>query len=99
MAVNPLACSPDRWQDDVQSEITSKPEKGGIMTEKTFRVEGMSCGHCRAAVERELNGVSGVERSSADFERGTVEVAYDEDRVTTEDIRSAVEEAGYTLAV
>ena len=69
------------------------------MTEKTFRVEGMSCGHCKAAVEHELNDLSGVERSNADFERGTVEVAYDEERITTEDIRSAVEEAGYTLVV
>ena len=67
------------------------------MTEKTFRVEGMSCAHCKAAVEHELNGLSGVERSSADLERGTVEVAYDEDRVSTEEIRGAVEEAGYTL--
>jgi copper chaperone len=69
------------------------------MTEKTFTVEGMSCGHCKAAVEEELNRLSGVERSNADFERGTVEVAYDEDSVTTEDIRRAVEEAGYTLTV
>ena len=69
------------------------------MTEMTFTVEGMSCGHCKAAVEEELNRLSGVERSNADFERGTVEVAYDEDSVTTEDIRRAVEEAGYTLTV
>jgi len=67
------------------------------VTEKTFRVEGMSCGHCKAAVEHELNGLSGVERSSADLERGTVEVAYDEDHLTTEDIKGAVEAAGYTL--
>ena len=69
------------------------------MTEKTFNIEGMSCGHCKTAVEEELNSLSGVERSNADFERGTVEVAYDEGSVTTEDIRLAVEEAGYTLAV
>jgi copper chaperone len=69
------------------------------MTEKTFNVEGMSCAHCKAAVEDELNDLPGVERSRADFERGTVEVVYDEERVTAEDIRGAVEEAGYTLAV
>ncbi len=69
------------------------------MTEQTFRVEGMSCGHCKAAVEHELNGLPGVKRSSADFEHGTVEVAYDEERVTAEDIRGAVEEAGYSLVV
>ncbi len=79
--------------------MTRKTEKGEPMTEKTFRVEGMSCGHCNAAVEDELNGLTGVGRSSADFERGTVEVAYDEEHVTTEDIRDVVNEAGYTLAV
>ncbi len=58
----------------------------------------MTCTHCKAAVEEELNGLSGVEKSDADFERGTVEVVYDESRVTTGDIRGAVEEAGYTLS-
>ncbi len=68
------------------------------MISDTFDVQGMTCAHCKAAVEEELNGLSGVEKSDADFERGTVEVVYDESRVRTEDIRGAVEEAGYTLA-
>ena len=69
------------------------------MSERTFNVEGMSCTHCKAAVEERLNALSGVEISNADFERGTVEVRYDESRVTTVDIKKAVQEAGYTLAV
>lgn len=68
------------------------------MTEKTMRVEGMSCGHCKAAVEEELNNLSGVEYSNADFEKGTVEVRYDEAKVADDDLRGAVEEAGYTVA-
>ncbi len=27
--------------------MTRKTEKGEPMTEKTFRVEGMNCGHCK----------------------------------------------------
>lgn len=69
-----------------------------VLKTEIFAVEGMTCGHCEAAVEKEVGDVSGVERSSADFGRGSVEVAYDEGRVTTGDIRSAVEEAGYALA-
>ena len=69
------------------------------MTDRTFKVEGMSCAHCKAAVEDELNALSGVEVSNADFERGTVEVRYDQSRVTSGDIKNAVEEAGYKLAV
>ena len=68
------------------------------MTEKTLKVPDMSCGHCKAAVEGELNKLSGVERANADVEKGTVEVTYDEGTVTTEDLKGAIAEAGYTVA-
>jgi copper chaperone len=68
------------------------------MTEKTFNVPDMSCGHCKAAVEGELNRLSGVKKANADIEKGTVEVSYDEGTVTTEDLKGAIEEAGYTVA-
>ncbi len=68
------------------------------MTEKTLSVEGMSCGHCKAAVEGELNKITGVGRVNADVERGTVEVRYDENRVSNEQLVKAIEEAGYTVA-
>lgn len=67
------------------------------MTEVALSVEGMSCAHCKAAVEGELAKVSGVERSNADVERGVVEVAYDENRAGQEQLREAVEEAGYAV--
>ncbi len=68
------------------------------MTEKTLRVPDMSCGHCKAAVEGELNKLSGVRKANADVEKGTVEVSYDEGTVSTEDLKEAIEEAGYTVA-
>jgi copper chaperone len=68
------------------------------MTEKTFNVPDMSCGHCKAAVEGELNRLSGVEHSNADVEKGTVKVAYDESQVGNEQLVEAIEEAGYTVA-
>lgn len=68
------------------------------MTDATFRVPDMSCGHCKAAVEDELNKLSGVQRASADVEKGVVEVSYDEGRVTTGQLEGAIEEAGYTVA-
>jgi copper chaperone len=69
------------------------------MTDRIFEVPDMSCGHCKAAVEGELNKLSGVEAANADVEKGTVEVSYDEGRVTAEDLMGAIEEAGYTVAV
>jgi copper chaperone len=67
------------------------------LTEATFNVPEMSCGHCKATVEGKLNKLSRVERSNADFEKGIVEVSYDEDRVTTGKLEDAIEEAGYSV--
>jgi copper chaperone len=69
-----------------------------MMTEKTLKVSDMSCGHCKAAVEGELHKLSGVEYSKADVEKGIVEVSYDEGKVSTEQLKDAIEEAGYTVA-
>ena len=71
--------------------------EGNAMAHTTLDVEGMSCGHCKAAVEGELGKIAGVEHSDANFEKNTVEVRYDADRVTTDDLREAVAEAGYTV--
>ncbi len=68
------------------------------MTDVTLTVPDMSCGHCKAAVEGELNKLSGVKKANADIEKGTVEVSYNEGTVTTEDLKGAIEEAGYTVA-
>jgi copper chaperone len=68
------------------------------MTEKTLRVPDMHCGHCKAAVEGELSKLSGVQRANANLEKGTVEVSYDEGTVTAEDLKGAIEEAGYSVA-
>ena len=67
------------------------------MTTRTFDVTGMSCAHCKAAVEDELNNLAGVERSEADVTSGAVEVAYDEKLVSSDDIRVAVAAAGYAV--
>ncbi|HZC18168.1 MAG TPA: cation transporter [Rubrobacteraceae bacterium] len=67
------------------------------MAYATFTVPEMSCGHCKAAVEGELNKLFGVEHSNADFEKGTVEVRYEERRVTAGELKGAIEEAGYSV--
>jgi copper chaperone len=68
------------------------------MIDVTLTVPDMSCGHCKAAVEGELNGLSGVQSSNADVEKGTVAVRYDEGEVSNEQLITAIERAGYTVA-
>lgn len=64
------------------------------MATTTYRIDGMTCGHCAASVTEEVSEVSGVEAVQVDHEAGTAVVtgAADEQAV-----RRAVEEAGYTL--
>ena len=61
-----------------------------------YEVHGMSCGHCKSAIEQEVHGVSGVERVSVDLEAKLVTIEgrdLDEER-----LRAAIDEAGYVVA-
>jgi copper chaperone CopZ len=58
-------------------------------------VTGMTCGHCRAKVEKALTGVSGVYSAVVDLQDGEAEVDFDDDALTTDQLIGAVEQAGY----
>ena len=68
------------------------------MTEsRVLLVPDMSCGHCELSVQEALGELDGVERASAAHTKGEVELTYDAGRVTDEELRKAIDEAGYTL--
>ena len=63
------------------------------MNEFTYRVAGMSCGHCEQAVSTELQAVEGVEAVDVDLETKLVTVrGRDLDDAA---LRAAIGEAGY----
>lgn len=55
-------------------------------------VSGMTCGHCRAAVESAIREIPGVHTVHVDLEQGR---ATFEGHVDVQTVMSAVEEAGY----
>lgn len=67
------------------------------MTDVKLTVPDMSCGHCKAAIEGELGKLPTV-KANADPDTKIVEVSYDESRVGEQEIKAAIEEAGYTVA-
>ena len=67
------------------------------MTDTTFKVPEMSCGHCKDAIDGELNKLSGVTYSSTNLEERTVRVSYEEGRVSKEQLKGAIEDAGYAV--
>ena len=60
--------------------------------ERTYIVEGMTCGHCVAAVQEEVGEVTGVSGVTADLASGRVVVAGEADDAA---VRAAIVEAGY----
>lgn len=75
-----------------------KPRKKKLpsaLYQKTFRVEGMHCEHCKNRVEEVVNGIQGV-AGKVNLKKGEVTVSYAED-VSDDVIKARIERAGYTV--
>ena len=66
------------------------------MEEITYTVAGMSCGHCKAAVESEVGQVPGVAFVEADVDTKLVLVRGE--GLDDGALRAAIDEAGYEAA-
>lgn len=98
-------CSDDRGPARPAGPMTpaheTSPDRGAEMMhfKTTVHVDGMTCGHCIAAVTEELESLDGVEGVSVDLNAGGIsEVTIDSDRkLKHEAISEAVAEAGYLV--
>lgn len=68
-----------------------------MATTSEYTVTGMSCGHCVAAVTKEVEGLAGVTSVDVDLASGRVSVTSDAP-LDSADVAAAVEEAGYEVA-
>ncbi|MDN6640892.1 MAG: copper ion binding protein [Tetragenococcus sp.] len=66
------------------------------MNKITYQVPDMSCAHCKAKIEGEVNKLNGVQEANADVDKKRLMVTFDENTVQSENIEEAVSEAGYT---
>jgi copper chaperone len=70
--------------------------KGSPMTEITYTVPGMSCGHCKQAVTAEVSQVTGV--AGVEVDLATKQVVVRGEGFDDAAIRAAIEEAGYAAS-
>ncbi|MFC7362162.1 heavy-metal-associated domain-containing protein [Nocardioides astragali] len=66
------------------------------MCTETYSVVGMTCDHCARSVTAEVGALPGVTDVHVDLASGRVTVA--SEGLNPDQVRKAVEEAGYTLA-
>jgi copper chaperone CopZ len=64
------------------------------MRRQVFEVPGISCGHCKRAIEAEVAEVPGVRRVAVDVDRKLVEV---EGSAGEPEVAAAIAEAGYEV--
>lgn len=60
-----------------------------------YHISGMTCSACSAHVEKAVNKLEAVEKASVNLLTETMDVEYDRDRLSREEIEAAVEKAGY----
>jgi len=66
---------------------------------KTYAVLGMMCAGCSARVEKTLASVEGVREVSVNLPGRSALVDFDEQQVTAEKLKDAVEKAGYDMVI
>lgn len=66
------------------------------MTKKTYKVNGMDCTSCAMLIESDLEdaGVNAI----CSYARSTLDVEYDESRISDEKIIKVVKASGYELS-
>lgn len=65
------------------------------MARRTYSVPGISCDHCKAAIEGEVAPLEGVASVEVDVDTKTVAVDGEAD---DDAIRAAIDDAGYDVA-
>ena len=68
------------------------------MAREKFDVGGMTCAACQAHVEKAVSGLPGVSSVAVNLLSGSMLVDFDEGAVSSEDICTAVDRAGYSAS-
>lgn len=61
---------------------------------KEFKIEGMSCHHCVAAVQKSL---ARINLKNGEVKIGSAKVDFDDHKISDDEIIRAIEEAGYRV--
>ncbi|MDP2857552.1 MAG: heavy-metal-associated domain-containing protein [Bacillota bacterium] len=65
--------------------------------DKVFKVEGMSCMHCVMAIKKSVSKVPGVGGVDVDLEKRTVKATFDPALAGPDQVKKAIETAGYRV--
>jgi copper chaperone CopZ len=62
-----------------------------------YQLETLTCPSCVQKIEGILNKEQGVEKATVLFNSSKVKIEYDEDKVTSEQLKQLIEDVGYPV--
>ena len=65
------------------------------MKEVDLKIEGMHCTGCSTRLEKVLNNIEGVETAKVSLEEKKATIKYNEEETNIENIKEAIEDAGF----
>ncbi|MFD2132217.1 copper chaperone CopZ [Pseudogracilibacillus auburnensis] len=68
------------------------------MEQIILQVQGMSCGSCVNSIEGSVGNLNGIKSVKVNLNDGTVDVEYDPNTVSLEEIKNEIEDQGYNVA-
>lgn len=68
-----------------------------VMVKKRLKIIGMSCAACSAKVERSILKIEGIDFASVNLLSKELEVFYDENKVSIEDIKNKIIKIGFSI--
>lgn len=93
-------CSPaaDAQADAQKAPAAVVMSDAAAPSQRTFAIEGLTCGHCVRTVEKAVSALDGVESASVDLVAGGRSGLTVAGPVADAAVRQAVTSAGYSLA-
>ena len=65
------------------------------MKETNLKIEGIHCAGCSTRLEKVLNNLEGVETAKVSLEEKKATIKYNEEKISVENIKEAIEDAGF----
>lgn len=66
-------------------------------TEKTLKINGMTCAACANRIEKGLSKIEGVEKANVNFALESSTIVYDPEKTNIDDFTSRIEKLGYGI--
>jgi copper chaperone len=77
---------------------SSSAADGSALTLATFKVEGMTCDECSAAISQRLTTLDGVKQVEADWKTGAVKVSYEAGKQDSAKLAASIEALQFKVA-